>query len=93
MGCNVCSSASACQKGFAAVASGASLTGSETGKNETLTCSAGARVWAASHMSCQVVVSGLNLNLASLSPCVPDGRDRMAFRIRRYKQPTLDAPH
>lgn len=58
-GCNVCSTANACQKGYADVASGTSLPATDSSQNSTLTCSKGAKVWAASHMSCSVVVRAL----------------------------------
>ncbi|RDX52876.1 ABC transporter [Lentinus brumalis] len=54
-GCNVCQTAKACQAGFSSVAGTAgSLTGADTGQNNTLVCNANARVYAAGEMSCQV---------------------------------------
>jgi hypothetical protein len=58
-GCNVCQTANACQAAFTAAGGKTSttgLTGSDVGQNDTLVCSTEARVWAASQMSCQVVV-------------------------------------
>jgi hypothetical protein len=62
LGCNVCQSASACQSGFAASGSanssaGSTVSGAGEGQNETLVCNTQAQVYAASEMSCQVIVS------------------------------------
>lgn len=57
-GCNVCQTAKACQSGFASVrGSAGSLTGTDTGQNNTIVCSAAPRVYAAGEMSCAVQVS------------------------------------
>lgn len=58
-GCNVCQSASACQTGFSASgASGANTTGVDgtTGQNDTVVCNTSPKVYAASQMSCNVIV-------------------------------------
>ena len=57
-GCNVCQTAKACQSGFASVrGSAGSLTGADTGQNNTIVCNAAPRVYAAGEMSCDVQVS------------------------------------
>jgi hypothetical protein len=61
-GCNVCTTANACQSALQSVGGGsggssAGLGGTDVGLNETLVCSASPRVWAAGQMSCQVNVS------------------------------------
>ncbi len=57
-GCNVCQTAKACQSGFASVrGSAGSLTGADTGQNNTIVCNAAPRVYAAGEMSCNVQVS------------------------------------
>ncbi|PIL30681.1 ATP-binding cassette transporter [Ganoderma sinense ZZ0214-1] len=54
-GCNVCQTAKACQSGFASVrGSAGSLTGADTGQNNTIVCNAVPRVYAAGEMSCAV---------------------------------------
>ncbi|KAI1791502.1 ABC transporter [Ganoderma leucocontextum] len=54
-GCNVCQTAKACQSGFASVRGAAgSLTGADTGQNNTIVCNAASRVYAAGEMSCNV---------------------------------------
>ena len=62
-GCNVCQSASACQSAFTnAGGSSSSTTDSLTGtQNNTLTCNTQPQVYAASEMSCDVIVSLLIL--------------------------------
>ena len=61
-GCNVCQSASACQSGYSA--SGYSQPGTNTSvdgtgqsQNNTFVCNTATRVYAASEMSCEVIVS------------------------------------
>jgi hypothetical protein len=60
-GCNVCQNAGACQSGYTKVTPNAgglpSPSTSQTGQNDTLTCNTSSRVYAASQMSCQVIVS------------------------------------
>ncbi|KAM5542745.1 hypothetical protein V8D89_003706 [Ganoderma adspersum] len=64
-GCNVCQTAKACQSGFASVrGSAGSLTGADTGQNNTIVCNAAPRVYAAGEMSCDVQ----NPTLQSLFP-------------------------
>ncbi|KAF7298507.1 ABC transporter protein [Mycena kentingensis (nom. inval.)] len=67
-GCNVCSTASACQAAFSASGSAptadSSVAGSVSAQNGTLTCNTNARVYAASEMSCDVV----NPTLQALFP-------------------------
>ncbi|KAI0648383.1 ABC transporter [Trametes meyenii] len=54
-GCNVCQTAKACQNGFMSVeGTSGSLTGLDSGQNNTLVCSTSPRVYAGSQMSCQV---------------------------------------
>ncbi|KAI0333180.1 hypothetical protein GY45DRAFT_1320127 [Cubamyces sp. BRFM 1775] len=54
-GCNVCQTAKACQSGFASVeGTSGSLTGVDTGQNNTLVCSTTPRVYAGGEMSCAV---------------------------------------
>lgn len=60
LGCNVCQSANACQAGFTssgAQNSSGAVPDLPTGVNTTLTCNTTPRVYAASDMSCQVLVS------------------------------------
>ncbi|KAK7035840.1 Abc transporter [Favolaschia claudopus] len=68
LGCNVCSTAAACQAAFSASghapSDADSIAGDPTGQNDTLTCNTAARVYAASQMSCQVV----NPTLAAIFP-------------------------
>jgi hypothetical protein len=60
--CNVCQTSTACQNAF--IASGAVSSNASTGvndpQNNTLVCSTSPQVYAASHMSCQVLVSPLS---------------------------------
>ncbi|CCM05760.1 uncharacterized protein FIBRA_07993 [Fibroporia radiculosa] len=51
-GCNVCQSSDACQSAYAAT--GHSSSGLSSGENDTLTCNAHSRVYAAGQMSCSV---------------------------------------
>ncbi|KAF7359175.1 Abc transporter [Mycena sanguinolenta] len=68
LGCNVCTTSTACQTAYSASGSAPSTTqqisGSQTGQNSSLTCNTAARVYAASQMSCQVQ----NPTLAALFP-------------------------
>jgi hypothetical protein len=72
-GCNVCQTSSACQTAYSASgsapSSSQSISGAQAGQNSTLTCSSAARVYAASQMSCSVIVSGLEVLHRSL--CSP----------------------
>lgn len=58
LGCNVCTSHSACQSGYVSQnpTSGSGVTGSDVGQNDTMVCNSAPRVWAAGEMSCSVVV-------------------------------------
>ena len=58
VGCNVCTTSAACQSGYVSQnpTSGNGITGSDVGQNNTMICNTGARVWAASQMSCSVIV-------------------------------------
>ena len=70
-GCNVCQTARACQSGFASITGSAgSLTGVDTGQNNTIICNANARVYAAGEMSCQVQVSLIHSVLLVLCGCI-----------------------
>ncbi|KAG8217094.1 hypothetical protein J3R82DRAFT_5121 [Butyriboletus roseoflavus] len=56
-GCNVCTTASACQAAYAAVSGNASsgaATAQASGLNETMVCNTSPVVWAAGELSCQV---------------------------------------
>lgn len=58
-GCNVCQSANACQSAYVNTGganAGIASSGTEAGENNTLTCNVTPRVYAASQMSCEVVV-------------------------------------
>lgn len=60
VGCNVCTTASACQVAYAAVngnASAISGLNGVAGLNDTMVCNTAPAVWAASELSCQVNVS------------------------------------
>jgi len=60
VGCNVCSTSSACQVAYAAVNGNASsISGLDglSGLNDTMICNTAPTVWAASELSCQVNVS------------------------------------
>ncbi|KAG2132862.1 uncharacterized protein EDB93DRAFT_894772 [Suillus bovinus] len=57
VGCNVCSTSSACQVAYAAVNGNASATlglGGSHGLNDTMVCNTAPTVWAAGELSCQV---------------------------------------
>ncbi|OAX36732.1 hypothetical protein K503DRAFT_772222 [Rhizopogon vinicolor AM-OR11-026] len=57
VGCNVCTTASACQVGYAAVHGNASATSGLNGLaglNDTMVCNTAPTVWAAGELSCQV---------------------------------------
>ncbi|KAG1819763.1 uncharacterized protein BJ212DRAFT_1342871 [Suillus subaureus] len=57
VGCNVCTTSSACQVAYAAVNGNASATSGldgPTGLNDTMVCNTAPTVWAASELSCQV---------------------------------------
>ena len=62
VGCNVCTSHSACQNGYVSQnpTSGTGVTGSDIGQNETLVCNSAPRVWAAGEMSCSVIVESIH---------------------------------
>ncbi|KAJ6500671.1 hypothetical protein C8R45DRAFT_76765 [Mycena sanguinolenta] len=68
LGCNVCTTSTACQTAYSASGSAPSTTqqisGSQSGQNTSLACNTAARVYAASQMSCQVQ----NPTLAALFP-------------------------
>lgn len=85
VGCNVCTSYSACQSGYVSQnpTSGNGVTGSDLGQNSTLVCNSAPRVWAAGQMSCSVTVESLYLR--------PIHRMNLICicRIQRYKQFTL----
>ncbi|KIY64126.1 hypothetical protein CYLTODRAFT_493393, partial [Cylindrobasidium torrendii FP15055 ss-10] len=53
LGCNVCSTSSACSRGYSSVAN--SDNAGVSGQNTTMTCNTAPRVWAAGQMSCSVV--------------------------------------
>ncbi|KAJ7253386.1 hypothetical protein B0H12DRAFT_1233691 [Mycena haematopus] len=82
VGCNVCTTSSACQTAYAASGSAPSTTqqisGSQTGQNSALTCNTAPRVYAASQMSCQVlnptleVLFPLSANLNIIRTLTPD---------------------
>jgi hypothetical protein len=57
-GCNVCQNSNACSASFASVSSTnpISVTGQDSGQNNTMTCNSGAIVYAAGQMSCNVNV-------------------------------------
>jgi len=62
-GCNVCQNSNVCQSGYAAsgnISTGTSGLGDT--QNNTLVCSTKPQVYAASHMSCQVIVCSLAFN-------------------------------
>ena len=58
VGCNVCTSHSACRDGYVAQnpTSGNGVTGSDVGQNDTIVCNTAPRVWAAGELSCSVIV-------------------------------------
>jgi len=57
VGCNVCTSASACQSAYAAVSGNASASTPQVpGLNDTMVCNTSPVVWAAGELSCQVNV-------------------------------------
>lgn len=68
-GCNVCQTASSCQAAFGssgnAPSDAESASGVDNGLNNTLVCNTAPRVWAASHMSCQVNVCIIALSVLS----------------------------
>jgi hypothetical protein len=81
-GCNVCQNAGACQSGYTKVTPNAgglpSPSTSQTGQNDTLTCNTSSRVYAASQMSCQVIVSlSMGLDTTDFSD--------LYFRILLYR--------
>ncbi|KAF9654055.1 hypothetical protein BDM02DRAFT_3158815 [Thelephora ganbajun] len=57
VGCNVCTSHSACQSGYVSQnpTSGTGVTGTDVGQNNTMVCNSTPRVWAAGEMSCSVI--------------------------------------
>ena len=67
VGCNVCTSHSACQNGYFSQnpANGSSSTGSDVGQNGTMVCNSAPRVWAAGQMSCSVIVESIQFRLVS----------------------------
>lgn len=65
VGCNVCTSASACQNGYASQNLTSGVTGSDVGQNETLVCNSAPRVWAAGQMSCSITVEFIQFRLTS----------------------------
>jgi hypothetical protein len=72
VGCNVCSTSSACQVAYTAVNGNASATSGLdglTGLNDTMVCNTAPVVWAAGELSCQVNVSAaISLNSSELTP-------------------------
>lgn len=58
LGCNVCTTASACQSAYAAVSGNASSAAAAqvSGLNDTMVCNTSPMVWAAGELSCQVDV-------------------------------------
>ena len=87
-GCNVCTTASACQTAYAAVSgnsSSSAATSQTSGLNETMVCNTSPVVWAAGELSCQVNVCAL----------MRRGRwfDRFLSRTRHCKRSTLCNPH
>ena len=70
-GCNVCRSAAACQTGFAAHGSAPTDSTTVTNvQNGTMVCNTTPRVWAASQMSCQVIVRPPSASSHSRIPVV-----------------------
>lgn len=65
VGCDVCTSSSACQSGYVAEnpTSGNGVTGSDVGQNTTMICNSAPRVWGAGQMSCSVIVESIHLRL------------------------------
>jgi len=68
VGCNVCTSQSACQNGYVSQNPTSSVTGSDIGQNETLVCNSAPRVWAAGQMSCSITVEFIHIRLISAKP-------------------------
>ena len=87
VGCNVCTSASACQSAYAAVSgnSSSSATTQVSGLNDTMVCNTSPVVWAAGELSCQVNVCVFTLLGRQFDPS--------PYRIRHYKRSTLCNPH
>jgi len=67
VGCNVCTSHSACQSGYVSQnpSNVSGVTGSDVGRNDTLVCNSAPRVWAAGQMSCSVIVESIHFYLVS----------------------------
>ncbi|KAF8191529.1 ABC transporter [Mycena galopus ATCC 62051] len=82
LGCNVCTTSSACQTAYSASgnapSTAQSVAGVQSGQNSTLTCSSSPRVFAAGQMSCQVlnptleVLFPLSSNLNIIRTLTPD---------------------
>ena len=89
VGCDVCTSASACQSGYVAQNpnSGNGVTGSDVGQNNTMVCNTSPRVWAAGEMSCSVIVESTYFHLISAQ------RNRLCIdRTRRCRRSTPAPP-
>ena len=67
VGCNVCTSHSACQNGYVSQnpTNVSGVTGSDVGRNDTMVCNSAPRVWAAGQMSCSVIVESTHFRLFS----------------------------
>jgi len=67
VGCNVCTSHSACQSGYVAVnpTSSNGVTSPDVGRNDTMVCNPDPRVWAAAQMSCSIIVEFIHVLLIS----------------------------
>ena len=65
VGCNVCTSQSACQNGYVSQNPTSGVTGSDVGQNETLVCNSAPRVWATGQMSCSVIVESIHFRFTS----------------------------
>lgn len=72
VGCNVCTTASACQAAYAAVSGNASDSTSTTGVNDTMVCNTSPTVWAAGELSCQVNVCVFILFGKMFDPSLPE---------------------
>lgn len=85
LGCNVCTTASACQSAYAAVNgnSTAAATAQQSGLNDTMVCNTSPMVYAAGELSCQVNVRTLRSLRVKLTYALlePDPTSPLPFAI------------
>lgn len=89
-GCNVCTTASACQTAYAAVGGNASSSTQVSGINDTMVCNTSPQVWAAGELSCQVNVCAFMLLSKSLTHPLPEPNVTSDLPIAVHAQHSSD---